>query len=74
MIADLPEFEPLEPIDLNLELLSLDFEAVMFELEPLPQIELPEFEPFELEPYEIELPYMALPTLDFDIEPLDFTS
>ena len=47
MIPDLPEFEPLEPIDLNLELLSLDFEAVMFELEPLPQIELPEFEPFD---------------------------
>ena len=56
MITDLPEFEPLEPIDLNFEPLSLDFEAVMFELEPLPQIELLEFEPFEFEPYEIELP------------------
>jgi hypothetical protein len=56
MIADLPEFEPLEPIDLNLEPLSLDFEAVMFELGPLPKIELPEYEPFEFEPYEIELP------------------
>ncbi len=36
--------------------------------------DLPEFEPFEFEPYEIELPYMELPTLDFYIEPLDFTS
>lgn len=49
MITDLPEFEPLEPIDLNLEPLSLDFEAVMFELEPFPVLELPEFEPFEIE-------------------------
>ena len=53
MITDLLEFEPLEPIDLNLEPLSLDFEAVMFELEPLPQIELPEFEPFEFEPSDL---------------------
>ena len=66
MIPDLPEFEPLEPIDLNLELLSLDFEAVMFELEPLP-----EFEPFEFEAYEMELPDMELPKLDYKIEPLE---
>ena len=55
MIANLPEFEPLEPIDLSLETLSLDFEVVMFELEPLLIVELPDYEPLEFEPYEIEL-------------------
>ena len=56
MIADFPEFEPLELPDLDFEPLSLDFEALMFETEPLPVLELPEYEPIEFEPYEIELP------------------
>lgn len=53
MIAYFPEFEPLQLPNLDFEPLSLDFEAVMFELEPLPQIELPEFEPFEFEPSDL---------------------
>ena len=55
MIADFPEFEPLQLPELDFEPLSLDFEAVMFELEPFPVLELPEFEPLEFEPYVIEL-------------------
>ena len=56
MIADFPEFEPLELPDLDFEPLSLDFEAVMFELEPFPMLELPELEPLDFELYKIELP------------------
>lgn len=61
MIADFPEFEPLELPDLDFEPLSLDYEAVMFEIEPFAVLELPEFEPIEFEPFEIELI-----TLDMD--------
>jgi len=54
MIADFPDFEPLELTDLDFEPLSLDFEAVMFEPEPFPLLELPELERLEFEPYETE--------------------
>ena len=57
MIADFPEFEPLELPDLDFEPLSLDFEAVMFELEPFPELELIEFEPLELEAFEVDLDF-----------------
>lgn len=56
MIVDFPEIEPLELPDLDFEPLSLDFEAVMFELEPFPKLGLPELEPLEFESFEIELP------------------
>lgn len=37
--------------DLDLEFVSLDFEAVMFELKTFPELELPEFIPFDFESY-----------------------